>query len=359
MDNAADTPEFKVPEGLEIVAAAGSGRRSNWFQAKQIRLNRTVALKFLRPMLAEKEAMLESFLEAGRQAAAVVHPSALPIINVHPRHHCLVVQWCEGKALDARGTLNALRAALVGEMTMDCLSALHATGRSHGNLSPGNIFLGDNGRVWLEDFFQPARVRAGALLFSANPKYVAPEIAKEEPGDWRSDVFALGRVLNEAATADRPDRLAGLLAAICAADPAARGESPQAVQAAFRKVRLAEEGRLGINRGSLRRRRMYRRVPAEFEVSLRRRSATPGETASILMKIRDIGESGVFVETEDDLIGIGSILELEFTLKGMNVHAFGVVRWRSGPPMPKGVGVQFVEVDQDGLRNLRKYLEGK
>lgn len=77
--------------------------------------------------------------------------------------------------------------------------------------------------------------------------------------------------------------------------------------------------------------------------------------------MRDIGESGVFVETDDELIVIGSILELDFTLKGVegNVHAFGIVRWKSSPPMPRGVGVQFMEVDQAGLARLRKFLESK
>jgi hypothetical protein len=107
--------------------------------------------------------------------------------------------------------------------------------------------------------------------------------------------------------------------------------------------------------------RKYSRVPAEFDVSLRRRSATPGETAVILNKIRDIGENGVFVETDDELLTIGSILELNFALKGAegNVHAFGIVRWRSEPPMPRGVGVQFLEVDQEGLQKLRQFLDGK
>ena len=110
-----------------------------------------------------------------------------------------------------------------------------------------------------------------------------------------------------------------------------------------------------------RRRRMYRRVPGEFDVSLRRRTATPEETAVILNRIRDIGESGVFVETDDEFIGVGSIIELDFTLKGVegNVHAFGVVRWKSSPPLPRGVGVQFLEVDQEGLARLRRFLDSK
>ncbi|MCL2001432.1 MAG: PilZ domain-containing protein, partial [Planctomycetes bacterium] len=78
-------------------------------------------------------------------------------------------------------------------------------------------------------------------------------------------------------------------------------------------------------------------------------------------KIGNIGESGVFIETEDELLGVGSILEMDLALEGVagSIHAFGVVRWRSTPPMPAGVGVQFVEVEQSGLAKLRRFMESQ
>lgn len=355
-------PGFRKPDGLKIVTRAGIGRRSLWFQAHQVRLDRNVALKFLRPQLAERPEFLEAFLEAGRQAAVMVHPAVLPIINVHPGHHCIVMQWCQGTPVARMaGSVDAFRTAFAGEVVMDCLSTLHATDRCHGNLTPGNIFIGDSGKVWINDFFQPPFLRGEGMEFKCDQRYIAPEVRLSGP-DWRADVFSLGCVLDTAlAGEERPRELAALIGAMRSPEPMSRGESPQAVHAAFRRIRLAEAARLGMTRDTIRRRRMYRRVPTEFAVELRRRSATPVETASILMKVRDIGESGVFVETDDELIGIGSILELDFTLKGArgNVHAFGVVRWKSEPPMPRGVGVQFVEVDREGLDSLRKFLGNK
>lgn len=140
-----------------------------------------------------------------------------------------------------------------------------------------------------------------------------------------------------------------------------RGGSPGAVLEAFRRLRRLEEARIGRTSLSQRRKRRYRRIPAAFEVPMRNVRPPPEETAVILMKTLDIGESGVFVETDDDSIGVGSILELDFALRGIegNVHAFGVVRWRSTAPMPRGVGVQFVEVDQAGLTKLRSFLGSK
>jgi hypothetical protein len=175
-------------------------------------------------------------------------------------------------------------------------------------------------------------------------------------------MFSLGCVLHEClAGSPCSHDFLELLELMRALDPCRRGESPLSAQSALRRVKVIEESRLGGTPTLVRRRRMYRRVPGEFDVSLRRRSATPGETAVLLNRIRDIGESGVFVETDDEFIRVGSILELDFALKGVegNVHAFGVVRWKSIPPMPQGVGIQFLEVDQDGLANLRRFLGSK
>ncbi len=349
--------------GYSIVSRAGLGRRSQWYHAHQVRLGRSVAIKVLRPFLAESPAFREAFLAAGRQAAAIIHPAALPIFNVFPKQACIVMQWCPGRSLrDIGPALTPHRLAATGEVVMDCLAALHATSRCHGNLTTGNIFLDDTGGVWVNDFFQPPRMTDEERLFMAEQRFMAPEFVTRGIADWRTDVYSLGCVLAESLAPDSINRdIAALLDAMRALDPERRGESPQAVRTALQRLRHLEEARAGTERPTLRRKRMYRRVPAEFEVALRRRSATPDETAAILLKVRDIGESGVFVETEDELIVIGSILELDFTLKGVegNVHAFGIVRWRSSPPMPKGVGVQFMEVDQAGLARLRKFLESK
>lgn len=356
-------PEFAEPDGIKVMERVGVGRRSLWYQAEQTRLERAVALKCLRPFLAESAQFAEAFFEAGRHAATIIHPAALPIINVYPRQHCIAVQWCGGISLkDLARPLDAVKAACVGAVAMDCLSALHATDRSHGNLTPGNIFLDDFGGVWLDDFFQPPIMTDGERLFRGESRYIAPEVLSSGVTDWRSDVFSLGCVMNECLAGTKCSReMTELLEFMRALDAGRRGESPLTVLTAIKRVRKIEEARLGVEPPVSRRKRMYRRVPGEFDVSLRRRSASPEETAVILNKIRDVGESGVFVETDDEFVGIGSILELDFTLKGVdgNVHAFGVVRWKSAPPMPRGVGVQFLEVDQEGLARLRRFLDNK
>ncbi|MCC8180284.1 MAG: PilZ domain-containing protein [Planctomycetes bacterium] len=364
MSKQPDPKPVREPDGMRLERRVGSGRRSLWFRAEQVRLARPTAMKYLNPELAASEAITEAFFEAGRQAAVIVHPAAVPIFNVFRPELCIAMQWCEGDSLSqVGGNLSALAVASIGSAVMDCLSSLHATGRLHGNLSPGNILLGKTNSVWIDDFFQPPIIVDGDVRYSGDENYIAPEIVAGETGNWRADAFSLSRVLAPMLARDADaDELRALLAKMSSDNPFERGDAPERVAAAFAAIRRAEEAKIGGGAAQLQRSaRRYRRVPAEFNVSLRKRSATPEETATILMKIRDIGESGVFVETTDPAITVGSILELDFSLKGIdgNVHAFGIVRWMSCPPLPPGVGVQFVEVDQAGLARLREFMRGR
>ena len=354
---------FLEPEGMSFKSRLAAGRRSHWCLAEQVRLGRPVALKTLRPELAADAGFRESFFEAGRQAANLRHKAAVPVINIYERENCIAMSLADGRPLlDLGGSLDALSLADTGAEVMDCLALLHATGRWHGNLSPGNIFFRNGAGVWIGDFFQPPIMSSKDFSFSGDHRFIAPERVSGGAGDWRSDIFGLGACLSHAAA---PEALSGWLGRFLdrlrSPDPADRGASPEHVASVFqslRKQELRDGGGPAGENTILRRRRLYRRIPAEFEVSLRRRSATPSETVAILMRVRDVSESGVFVETDDPLITVGSVLELDLALRGQggNVHVFGVVRWRSSPPMPEGVGVQFVEVDQEGLNKLRRYL---
>ncbi len=129
----------------------------------------------------------------------------------------------------------------------------------------------------------------------------------------------------------------------------------------LRQAKAGEERLHGLaTREFIRRHRQYRRIPAEITVAVKKRSASPAETGQILSRIQDIGENGVFVST-DEPMPIGSIVELDFSLvkDGGRVHAFGLVRWLSEPPQTPGMGVQFVEVDEQGIRTLRDFVQKK
>ncbi|MDR1535635.1 MAG: PilZ domain-containing protein [Planctomycetota bacterium] len=361
-DGAADwsLPAGGELDGVVIRERLEPGWRSLWFGAEQSRLSRRLALKILREEFAGNSAVRNAFFEAGRQNAAILHPAAIPVINLYPGRNCLAFQPAPGRPLrEFRGKLASAALAGVGEAIMDCLSSLHATGRGHGCLTPGNIFLDGGLNVQLGDFFQPpAFVHQGSLR-AGWPEFAPPGLP--ESGDWRSDVFSLGKCLIFAAAPGEAESGTVLFArALAAGEPRPETGSPRDILDRFGRLRRREEKETegGPEAASRRPRRRYRRIPAVFEVSLRRRSANPIETAAILSRVRDIGESGVFVETDDESIGTGSVLEMNFRVKGAegDVHAFGIVRWVSSPPLIRGVGVQFVEIDLEGLSLLRRFL---
>ncbi|MDR2390096.1 MAG: PilZ domain-containing protein [Planctomycetota bacterium] len=355
--------DARMPAGIRFREHLGSGWRSHWLGVCQVSLERIVAMKLLRPEFADQPEICKTFFEAGQKSAAITHPVAVPIINIFPDQKCLLCELPPGTPLDKQGgSLAPWQLAAMGKAIMDCLASLHATNRCHGCLTPANIFIGDGCDVRLQDFFQPPIVSFDGEIRAGWPDFVAPELfsiaGNAADGNWRQDAFSLGKCLRYAADPASLESETGTFAAtISDPDPAKRGASPSGILNTFRELRRLEEARTGL---TIRRsRRLYRRVPAEFEVSMSLRSVTPTEIGSLLALIHDISENGVFIEIKQGAApGVGSILELNFSIKGTaeSVHAFGVVRWLSSPPLPPGVGIQFVEVDRPALASLRKFI---
>ena len=350
---------------IGIVSRRAVGRRSEWLEGVQATLDRTVAVKRLRSEFAAEPRMRELFFAAGREAADIVHPSAMSIYNIFPEQDCIVTEWSAEPTLrDRRDPVPALSVVRIATAIFDSLALLHATARSHGNLSPGNVFIDGRCGVRITDFFHPVVSGDGDALFPDDGRYVAPEVMNGSASDWRSDVYSVAAMLLdivEPGAASGSGRLRDLLERMRDPRPENRGESPDDISRNLQRLRRLEESRAGLGGGSRRRgRRQYRRIPAELSVKMRRRSATPVETAAILSRIQDIGENGVFVATATPL-NVGSIVELHFALVGQEdmIHAFGIVRWQSEPPFASGMGIQFVEVGESGIGRLRAYLRGR
>ena len=135
----------------------------------------------------------------------------------------LVVEWIEGHSLEelmARGPLPADVAALRGAALADALHSIHGQGAVHLDVKPENVILRDSGQAVLIDFGMAHHVRVPDLLAEekrfagGSAPYVSPEQVRGLRADLRSDVFALGVVLYEMATAKlpfgSPQTLAGL-----------------------------------------------------------------------------------------------------------------------------------------------------
>jgi serine/threonine protein kinase len=208
-----------------IESLRGAGGMGRVFRARDMRLGRTVAIKFVQAELANRSDFRRLFEGEAKAISALNHPHicSLHDIGEHEGNAWLVMEYVDGEALNAlmKESLLALDDALrYGIEIADALAAAHALGIIHRDLKPGNIMVTAAG-VKVLDFgvaTRPAGEIAEASTLGRNPAatkggpvvgtfaYMSPEQAQGKPVDARSDVFALGIVLYEMLCGRHPFR---------------------------------------------------------------------------------------------------------------------------------------------------------
>ena len=202
----------------------GAGGMGEVFRARDQRLHRDVAIKFLPPWLSRDPLALARFRREAWAAASLSHPNVLGIhdlaaIDGAP---CLVAELLEGQTLGARlkqGRLPLPQALTWAEQILGGLAAAHEKGIVHRDLKPENVFVTGDDRLKLLDFGLAKQLHedgrpedatmtaapttaAGAFLGTVG--YTSPEQARGHPVDARSDLFAFGAVLYELLTGRHP-----------------------------------------------------------------------------------------------------------------------------------------------------------
>ena len=224
----------------DVLETIGRGARGVVFKARDLKLDRLVAIKCL--LGAGGEQRLASAFQEARALATINHPNVAAIyaISEKPQAPFIIMEFVDGVSITE---------ALVGRPVMDQLAAfgqllravteLHRRGLTHRDLKPDNILVDRQGAIKLVDF-GIARSIDGFAPSSAEgtPAYLAPEQCHGAPADPAADVFSLGVILFELLTGQRP--FAGqtegqVLRAIREADPplprSLREEVPGALQA--------------------------------------------------------------------------------------------------------------------------------
>jgi WD40 repeat protein len=231
-----------------VLEVLGSGGMGVVFLADDPQLERRVALKVMKPVLTANPSARERFLREARSMARLSHARVVTIHHVGQERGVpfLAMELLDGESLDARlrreGQLPVPEALRIGREIAEGLAAAHQRGLVHRDIKPSNLWLeGTSGRVKILDFGL-ARGRAeqmpltltGALI--GTPAYMAPERARGESIDPRSDLFSLGCVLYQAVTGEPPFRGADaltVLAAVVTAPPRPVREGNPAVPPAF------------------------------------------------------------------------------------------------------------------------------
>ena len=183
----------------------GRGGMGVVYLAREVRLDRPVAIKLLPPARSGDARLRESFLREARTAAKLSHPHIIPIFAVDEvgAYVFIAMAYVAGETLTERvhrrGPLGPSDAARVLREVAWALAYAHAQGLVHRDVKPDNIMLEDaSGRALVADFGIAGVVRGAAGLDGGEvlgtPEFMSPEQALGEPIDARSDLYALGVV---------------------------------------------------------------------------------------------------------------------------------------------------------------------
>jgi eukaryotic-like serine/threonine-protein kinase len=216
----------RVAGRYELVRPLGHGAMATVDLARDVELDRPVALKRLAENLARDEDLQRRFLREARLAARLAHANVVRVFDVgeDDGRPFIAMEYVEGETLAElvaqRAPLPAAEAARLGTQMCAGLAAAHAAGLVHRDVKPQNLLLSTDGVLKLGDFGIAAGhdgtrlTLAGTVLGTAG--YLAPEQARGEEVTAAADIYAVGAVLYELLTG-QPARSAGSLAEIGAA----------------------------------------------------------------------------------------------------------------------------------------------
>ncbi|MCZ6669831.1 MAG: protein kinase, partial [Acidobacteria bacterium] len=225
----------KTLNHYKIVRKIGSGGMGEIYLAEDLTLNRQVALKVLPPEMAANPNRLGRLEREAKAIAALNHPNIVTIYSIEKSipsgdggagepQHFITMELISGKTLSRvipRAGMTLGQILEHGLALTEAMTAAHEKNITHRDLKPDNIMISDDGRLKILDFglaklreeadpgaagtempTQAVKTEEGSVLGTV--AYMSPEQAEGKPADSRSDIFAIGILLYEMATGERP-----------------------------------------------------------------------------------------------------------------------------------------------------------
>src|SRR5436309_11799359 len=191
-------------DDYELLDEIGSGGFGRVFRARDLGLEREVAIKVLHPSLTANLGVVERFRREAQLAAKLRHPNVVSIYDIMGRAG---LQWYTmelvpganlAQLVQRQGPLSVERTVRLLEEALSALEQAHAQGLVHRDLKPENMLIEPDGRLRITDFGLALALRGdrfgGATSRSGTPQFAAPEQLLGERVDQRTDLYSLGAV---------------------------------------------------------------------------------------------------------------------------------------------------------------------
>ncbi len=208
------TPGMLVTQRYEILQMLGEGGMGAVYKARDRELNRLVALKVIRPELAQDPGILQRFKQEILLSSKVTHRNVVRIYDLGETEtfKFITMEYVEGKDLRSLLTekhkLPAQEAIAIIQQVFSGLGAAHREGIIHRDLKPGNIMVDAQGRVVVMDFGLARTIASDGMtrtgLMVGTMEYMSPEQAQAKELDARSDIFTVGLILYELLSGKMP-----------------------------------------------------------------------------------------------------------------------------------------------------------
>ena len=316
--------------GFELLGRLGSGGMGVVYKARQVSMDRVVALKVLPSALAADERYVQRFLREARSAARLNHPNIVQAIDAGSAdgHHYFAMEYVDGvtvrELIRRDGRIAQAKALRIAAAVARALGHAQSHGIVHRDVKPDNIMVTRGGEVKLADLGLARSYHAADTVTVdstalGTPHYIAPEQARGEPVvDTRADIYSLGATLFHMVTGefpfDAPSKAAILVKHLTEPVPSPKARNPRLSDSLCELIV-----------------RMMAKAPVE-------RPQTPDE---VLQAIRSLLEGGSITPPflEETASALDEVLTEELSPQPQSYSASSVRRRRRGVTIILAVAV--------------------
>ncbi|MCF0228572.1 MAG: Stk1 family PASTA domain-containing Ser/Thr kinase [Parasporobacterium sp.] len=201
-----------IEDRYEILEKIGSGGMSDVYKARCHKLNRFVAIKFLKPEFCEDKNFVKNFRIEAQSAAALLHPNVVSVYDVNHTEdiYYIVMEYVDGitlkKYTDRNGRLPIKEATSIAIQIAQGIDAAHNANIIHRDIKPQNVLISREGKIKVTDFGIARTTTANTISTDilGSVQYISPEQARGGQVDNRTDIYSFGIVFYEMITGRLP-----------------------------------------------------------------------------------------------------------------------------------------------------------